>query len=184
MAGSGKIHWRPTGTVGDGSSAPICGQDKARSSFDLMDVTCLRCLRKVAKSGETQASIRRRELPEVFSCLLGIDPRTNLWIAHCLDLDLVTSGKLEDDVWEHLKRVLAVYVEYCFRHDPDALKQRAKPEKWLILEKLKEADQPKPIWSEKIRLHLVSDRSAGAADFWIQGVETDRPFGVSVEKDQ
>ena len=74
-------------------------------------------------------------IPEMLRCLLTRDAETNRWLGHCLDLDIVTSAKDEDVVWDNLKAVVRLHVEHSF----DApLSFRASDDEIEVFEALKE----------------------------------------------
>lgn len=117
------------------------------------------------------------QIPNIFSCLLGPDDETGRWVAHCLDFDLVTSGKTEDDAWKHLLRIVKMHVEHCFTHRPEGLTQKADPADWALFTDLKKRTEF--IRSEKISLTLIPPPDDDSLDFfWIQGVETKPTSGV------
>jgi hypothetical protein len=113
---------------------------------------------------------REIRLPDVFRCLLGRDSETKLWVAHCLDFDLATSGKTEDEAWKRLLRVVKMHVEHCFTHHPDGLKHKAEQDQWDLFERLKQ-EKRELIRSEKISLTLIPQPEDVADFFWIQGVD-------------
>jgi hypothetical protein len=110
------------------------------------------------------------KIPEVISCLISQDGSSKRWIGHCLDFNLVTSGKDPDKAWAHLCGVIKVHVEHCFTHHHDGLKFRAADEHWQLFENLKK--KQKMMRTEKITLRLVERKDgSGEPPFWVQGVE-------------
>jgi len=109
-------------------------------------------------------------IPDVLSCLLSQDSETKLWIGHCLDFHLITSGKDPDTAWTHLRSVITTHVEHCFTHHRHGLSFRAPDSEWKLFETLKNR-QPL-VRTEKITLRLVAPQTEQVPAFWIQGVES------------
>src|SRR5260370_39597501 len=93
-------------------------------------------------------------IPEVLSCVLFRDTDTQQWVGHCLDFDLVTSGKNEDSAWGNLIKVVRAHIEHCFTFHPDGLKLEASPEEWAVFRAFRK--RQKNVRSEKITLRLVT----------------------------
>ena len=105
-------------------------------------------------------------LPRRIQCLLSIDADTSLWIGHCLDFDIVTSGKTANLAWSNLKSVVKLHIEHSFTHDRAGLNRRRAPEAaWMTLDQLSSKSRR----SDKIELDLVE--KPPAEDIWISGVE-------------
>jgi len=115
------------------------------------------------------------KLPELFRCLL--EKEQNLWVAHCLDFDLATSGKTEDEAWKRLLKVVKMHVEHCFTHRPDGLELRASQDQWDLFDRLVR-NRKGPIRTEKISLTLIPQPQDQADFFWIQGVDAANPNSV------
>jgi hypothetical protein len=114
---------------------------------------------------------REMNLAKIFKCLLGQDDETGLWVAHCLDFDLATSGKTEDEVWKRLLRVVKMHVEHSYAQRPIGLTHKADPDQWELFEKLKRL-RKEPIRTEKISLTLIPNPSKDKEEFfWIQGID-------------
>jgi|SRR5580658_7682214 hypothetical protein len=109
-------------------------------------------------------------IPDVLSCLLSQDGETKFWIGHCLNFDLVTSGKDPDSAWENLRAVIKTHVEHCFTHHPEGLSFKAPEGDWTLFDALK-TKQPL-MRTEKITLRLVAPQTEQIPAFWIQGVES------------
>src|SRR4029077_4276169 len=111
------------------------------------------------------------KIPDVLSCLLTRDAETGRWLAHCLDLDLITSGKDEDAAWSNLKGVLRAHVESCFTHWQEGLTFRASREEFDLFEKLKATQQN--FRSDKIEFRLTPPKTEVTPlhPHWMQGVE-------------
>src|SRR5580692_3890336 len=97
-------------------------------------------------------------IPNPLSCLLFEDAETKRWVAHCLEFDLVTSGKDEDAAWANLKSVVKTHVEHCFTNWQKGLKQQASADEFALFALLKE--RQKEYRSEKISFNLVPPQAA------------------------
>jgi len=109
-------------------------------------------------------------IPDVLSCLITHDAATNRWLGHCLDFDLITSGKTADAAWEHICGVVKVHVENCFTHHQDGLRFRAGKQHWDLFSALKKKSNL--FRQEKITLRLVRPEEAPTPPVWMQGIET------------
>jgi len=110
------------------------------------------------------------DIPKPIECLITPDRETTLWNAHCLDFDLISSGKTPEAAWVNIKAVVRLHIEHSFTHDRAGLRRHeASPELRAIFKKLKEQ---KTVRSDKIELNLLPPKEPEhAADLWIQGVE-------------
>ena len=105
-------------------------------------------------------------LPQAFRCLLSFDPDTSLWIGHCLDLDLVTSAKTEEDAWANLKKVILAHVEACLTHFEPGMARYASDDKFEVFGQLLWTNPEEEIRRDKISLNLSRE---------IQGVKVATP---------
>lgn len=111
------------------------------------------------------------KIPDVLSCLITHDAATNRWLGHCLDFDLITSGKTPDAAWEHILGVVKVHVENCFTHHRAGLRFRARQQHWDLFEALnKKTDLFR---QEKITLRLVQPEEEQQPPVWMKGIETE-----------
>ena len=70
-------------------------------------------------------------LPKSLTCLLSRDRESDMWVSHCLDFDLITSGIDEDDAWFGMQDAVKSHVESCFEDNFEAgLAKRATPDEW------------------------------------------------------
>jgi hypothetical protein len=109
-------------------------------------------------------------IPGVLSCLLTQDEETKLWLGHCLDFNLVTSGKSPDGAWTNLRAVIKTHVEHCFTNHRDGLGFRAGSQDWRLFDELKKK-QPM-MRTEKITLRLVAPETEQIPAFWMQAAES------------
>lgn len=66
-----------------------------------------------------------------FSFRILIKKEDDLWVAHCLELDLVANAPSEKQVQEDIVNVIVAQVRYCLIHDNmDYLFRRAPQEVW------------------------------------------------------
>jgi predicted RNase H-like HicB family nuclease len=91
--------------------------------------------------------------PDVLRCLLKPDPESKKWVGHCLDFDLVTSGRTLDSAWDNLRAVVKLHVEHCFTHHRDGLEFRASENDFAVFDALKRASTF--VRTEKITFDLV-----------------------------
>ena len=111
-----------------------------------------------------------QKLPKSLSCLLSQDKQTGLWINYCLDFDLVTSGKSEDEVWNSMKAMLKAHVESCFADGfSEGLSHQAKIEAWVAF-----AQQflLGSFRQETIKFDLKRNDST-LSGLWLKGVEVE-----------
>jgi len=85
------------------------------------------------------------------SCLIERDEATGSYIGHCLNYDLMDSGKTQDEAWENIKFVLKNHIEFCYTHFQSGLKRGAKQQDW---DRFFQAIQnnPKSVRMEKLEL--------------------------------
>src|SRR5258707_63699 len=88
---------------------------------------------------------------EILSCTLSRDAETSRWLAHCLNFDLITSGKDQDSAWQNLIRIVRAHIEHSltFHHAGD-LVLRASDEEWELFNRSKKSQ--KNFRSEKVTL--------------------------------
>lgn len=102
-------------------------------------------------------------------CLLSFDPASGAWVSHCLDFDLVTSGKTDEDAWANIKAVVKLHIEHCFTHDNDGLEKHRVDQE--LIDRFDRGKGLMEVWSDKIKLNLVQPRKQDDLSFWIKGVE-------------
>jgi len=115
---------------------------------------------------------RQSLLPKSLSCLLSHDKLTGLWVNHCLDFDLVTSGTSEDLAWGSMKTVLQAHIESCLSDNfTQGLSMKAGIDAWVTF-----AQQ----WmlgncrSEKLKFHFKrNSEDLAGSDLWLKGVEVE-----------
>ena len=116
-----------------------------------------------------------------FLCCLGErDTETGLFLYHCLDYDVVESGKTWEEAWQSLKQVLKAHMEYCYAHNPSGLLRGAKRSEWDKFGKVLEQtlrDNPSSILVESIEIEMQPPLPVDEIPIWIQGVT---PNGVSL----
>ncbi len=118
------------------------------------------------------------EIPKRISCLLDEDEQAGVWVGHCLDFDLVTSGDTPDIAWTNLKSVVKLHIEHCFTHNRGALcAHQASDEDFEVFKKICKTELFR---SDKIRLNLVAPKPPDQLSFWIQGVEIGFPAHAEV----
>jgi predicted RNase H-like HicB family nuclease len=114
--------------------------------------------------------VQAPNIPDVLSCLLAHDESTNRWTGHCLDFDIVTSGKSVDSAWENLRAALTLHVEHCFTHHHRGLNHKAPQRDWDLFCALKK--QQHFIRTEPITLRLILPQVVEMPPLWVQGVES------------
>lgn len=109
------------------------------------------------------------KLPKNLNCLLSHDKKANLWVAHCLDFDLVTSGATEDEAWFAMKLVAKSHIESCFSDGFEkGLSHRAPVAVW--------AEFLTQLYASGARSELLSldlKKAHGTSELWMKGVEVD-----------
>ncbi len=108
-------------------------------------------------------------IPEMLRCLLTKDAETQRWLAHCLDLAIVTSAKDEDVAWDNLKSVVRLHVEHCFTHWQEGLTFRASENEIAVFEALKK--KQKFCRTDKITFNLIPPQATECPPLWMEGVE-------------
>ncbi len=59
------------------------------------------------------------------------DKEKNVLLAHCLDMDIVSQGKTQDEAISELKELIYTQIEYCLGNDMlDSLFRPAPKEYW------------------------------------------------------
>ncbi|HLJ88764.1 MAG TPA: hypothetical protein VKZ53_18240 [Candidatus Angelobacter sp.] len=110
-------------------------------------------------------------LPKSLSCLLSHDRQTGLWVNHCLDFDLVTSGISEDQAWNSMKAVLQAHIESCLADNfIDGFSKRANIDAWVAFAQQFTLGNFR---SERLRFHLGRNSSPASSDLWLKGVEVE-----------
>lgn len=108
-------------------------------------------------------------IPDTLRCLLTLDRETERWNGHCLDLDIVTSGKDAEQAWQNLRAVVRLHVEHCFTNWQEGLKFRASGEEISVFDAL---SAKHPMRREKITFNLVPPQKAEEPPpLWIEAVE-------------
>lgn len=121
------------------------------------------------------------EIPKILRCLLTVDQETGRWLGHCLDFDIVTSGKDEDRAWKNLVSVVRLHVEHCFTHWQDGLKFHADENCVALFEALKQKQEM--FRSEKVTFNLIPPtKTEHLAPLWMQGVEWVKGVGVGTSE--
>jgi hypothetical protein len=112
-----------------------------------------------------------KQLPRIplLACLGQVDSETNLFLAHCLNFDLMESGKTWAEAWANLKKVIKYHVEYCYFQHPDGLTKSAGPKEWdRFIKGLR--DNPRDLVVESIEIDLKPPLPDIDIQIWIQGV--------------
>jgi predicted RNase H-like HicB family nuclease len=108
------------------------------------------------------------------SCLIERDKATGTYIGHCLNYDLMDSGKTPQEAWENLKFVMKSHIEFCYTHLQSGLKRTAKRRDWDRFFEAIQSD-PSSVIAEKLELDLkpptLPEQEMG---IWIQKVLSDR----------
>jgi hypothetical protein len=106
------------------------------------------------------------------ACLIEQDAETGSYIGHCLNYDLMDSGKTADRAWENLKFVVKNYIEYCYTHFQSGLKKGAKQQDWDRFFQAIQND-PRSLRVEKLELDLkpptLPEHEMG---IWMQKVQS------------
>lgn len=108
----------------------------------------------------------------VLSCLGRHDQETNLFVAHCLDFDLVESAPTWDQAWANLKQVVKHYIEYCCAYNPKGLMLSAEQHYWERFTSLVKDSTPGSRMVESICIDLQPPLPATDVPVWIHGVTT------------
>jgi hypothetical protein len=106
----------------------------------------------------------------VLSCLGGHDPETSLFIAHCLDFDLVESAPTWQKAWENLKLVVKHHIEYCYYNNPKGLTFSAPAHDWKRFAALIGSSTENLRVVESITIDLRPPLPATDIPVWIHGV--------------
>ena len=102
-----------------------------------------------------------RSASMVFNVLLKEEE--NVFVAHCMELDIVTTGSSADEVTQDMIDLIIVQLRYAFTHDNlDHLYRPAPPDVWQEFYKCKAALEEK-----KISVPLQEDTSESFIPPWI-----------------
>src|SRR5882762_1420166 len=66
----------------------------------------------------------------VLNCLTEKDEETSLYISHCLNFDLMESGRSADESWRRLKVAVKQYMEHCWNGYREGFSKTASAEEW------------------------------------------------------
>jgi hypothetical protein len=116
----------------------------------------------------------------VLSCFINQDSETSLYLAHCLNFDLMECGRTPDDAWEALKTSVKQYIEYSYSSHPEGLSKSASAEEWRqFAEALKHSTKPPRV--DTIEFELRPPLLESSAPIWMQGVSEDAAAGVAIQ---
>jgi hypothetical protein len=116
----------------------------------------------------------------VLSCFINRDQETNLFLAHCLNFDLMECGHTVDDAWEALKVSVKQYIEYSYSNHPEGLSKSASAAEWRqFAEALKHSTKPPRV--DTIEFELRPPLLESSAPIWMQGVSEDGPAGFTIQ---
>lgn len=108
----------------------------------------------------------------ILSCLSYVDEETGLYLSHCLNFDIMESGKTEEEAWQNVKLAVKYYVEHCYQNYQEGLVQGAPREKWAeFAEVAKHAVRPPRF--EVIEFELRPPLPENEVPVWMQGVLAD-----------
>jgi predicted RNase H-like HicB family nuclease len=118
----------------------------------------------------TEQDIKKK----IFRCLLSKDKETGRCLAHCLDLDVMTSATTEESAWANLRKVVRAHIEHCFTFHQDGLKIEADPEEFAEFERVVARCKAEgiPMRTEKIKLRLTPPQQQLWDEMWMTGVES------------
>ena len=108
----------------------------------------------------------------VLSCLIRRDEETNLFLAHCLNFDLVECGPDPDTAWANLKISLKQFIEYSYTSYPQSLTLSADLDEWKqFVAALRVSTKPERV--DTIDIDLKPPLPELSAPVWMQGVTGD-----------
>jgi hypothetical protein len=108
----------------------------------------------------------------VLSCLLSKDSETKLYLAHCLNFDVVECGPDPDKAWENLKSTLKQFIEYAYTNHPESLTISASAKEWKsFADALKHSTKPSRV--DTISIDMQPPLPESSAPIWMQGVSGD-----------
>jgi hypothetical protein len=114
------------------------------------------------------------------SCVVKKDEDTGMFVGHCLNYDLMDSGKTPQKAWENLRFVVKSHIEFCYTHHQSGLKRTATQRDWdRFFEAMQQAIESDPscIHFEKLELDLkpptLPEHEMG---IWIQKVQCGGDF--------
>jgi len=82
-----------------------------------------------------------------------IKKEDDLWVAHCLELDLVANAPSKEQVQKEIVNVIIAQVRYCLVHDNmDYLFRRAPEDVWEEYNACRQQDSPKLIIKKEVAI--------------------------------
>jgi hypothetical protein len=108
----------------------------------------------------------------VLSCLLSRDPETKLYLAHCLNFDLMECANTSDQAWQNLKSVVKQFIEYSSANNPESLSVSASAEEWKYFADILRHSTKPPI-VDTIEIEMRPPLLESSAPIWMQGVSGD-----------
>lgn len=112
------------------------------------------------------------QLPSHLYCLLYEDKLTGLWVNHSLILDLVTSGKTEEDAWNAMKVVAKAHIERCLSTGyVEGLSRKADGGVWDQFATKVIAARGELRYTDKLRVDLPKHHSS--QDLEMKGVQVE-----------
>jgi len=116
----------------------------------------------------------------VLSCLSFVDEETGFYISHCLNFDIMESGKTEEEAWQNVKLAVKYYIEHCYQNFQEGLVQEASREDWNhFAAATKQANKPPRM--EAIEIELRPPLPENEVPVWMQGVLADGTFGGHIQ---
>jgi len=89
-----------------------------------------------------------------------IKKEDDLWVAHCLELDLVANAPSQEQVQEEIANVIIAQVRYCLVHDNmDCLFRRAPEDVWEEYNACSQQDSPKLIIKKEVAIPAPQKRT-------------------------
>jgi hypothetical protein len=108
----------------------------------------------------------------MLSCLSSFDQETGMYVAHCLNFDLVEFGKSRDEAWENLKDSVKQFVEYCYTNCQECLAISADNKEWAeFAQLLRQRKTPNRV--DEIVFELKPPLPENTTEIWMQGVDQD-----------
>jgi hypothetical protein len=126
---------------------------------------------------ETRNAERQRD--HGLSCLLWRDNDSNVFISHCLNFDLMDTGRTQNEALSNLKIVIKRHIEYCIARYPQGLKRSVSKKRWqkFYAERQKQLQEnPAGVVVEKLQMKSFPPLPKYEISIWIQGVSTGSPI--------